>query len=100
MHGLLFPHAVRAIEVKRRRTNRRTGKTTIKTIYAVTSLTPEQATPDRLAQLIRRALAGGSPVPRVRRGLRRGRLPRSHRHRPQGDGDHAQPRRQPHPPGR
>ncbi|MEU1276613.1 ISAs1 family transposase [Streptomyces sp. NPDC005799] len=29
--GLLFAHAVQAIEVKRRRTNRRTGKTTIKT---------------------------------------------------------------------
>ncbi|WP_240136787.1 ISAs1 family transposase [Streptomyces sp. MUM 178J] len=51
--GLPFPHAVQAIEVKRRRTNRKTGKTTIKTIYAVTSLTPERATPDRLAELIR-----------------------------------------------
>ncbi|WP_409473961.1 ISAs1 family transposase [Streptomyces sp. HC307] len=51
--GLLFPHAVQAIEVKRRRTNRRTGKTTIKTIYAVTSLTPDQVTASQLAELIR-----------------------------------------------
>ncbi|MEZ3183266.1 ISAs1 family transposase [Streptomyces pimonensis] len=51
--GLLFPHAVQAIEVKRRRTNRTTNKTTVKTIYAVTSLTPEQATPERIAELIR-----------------------------------------------
>ncbi|MFD5066195.1 ISAs1 family transposase, partial [Streptomyces sp. NPDC058394] len=49
--GLLFPHAVQAIEVKRRRSNRKTGKTTIKTIYAVTSLAPEQASPERLAEL-------------------------------------------------
>ncbi|MFE1839620.1 hypothetical protein [Streptomyces sviceus] len=41
--GLLFPHAVQAIEFKRRRNNRRTGKTTIKNIYAVTSFTPDQA---------------------------------------------------------
>ncbi|WP_405681883.1 ISAs1 family transposase [Streptomyces sp. NBC_01238] len=51
--GLLFPHAVQAIEVKRRRTSRTTNKTTIKTIYAVTSLGPEQATPERIAELIR-----------------------------------------------
>ncbi|MCX4859645.1 ISAs1 family transposase [Streptomyces canus] len=51
--GLLFPHAVQAIEVKRRRTNRRTGRTSTKTIYAVTSLGPEQAGPSQLAVLIR-----------------------------------------------
>lgn len=51
--GLLFPHAVQAIEVKRRRTDRTTGKTTVKTVYAVTSLAPHQATPARLAELIR-----------------------------------------------
>ncbi len=51
--GLLFFHAVRAIEVKRRRTNRTTNKFTIKTIYAVTSLAHDQATPERIAELIR-----------------------------------------------
>jgi hypothetical protein len=50
--GLLFPYAVQAIEVKRR-TSRTTNKTTSKTIYAVTSLAPEQATPLRIAELIR-----------------------------------------------
>ncbi|MEQ4725964.1 hypothetical protein [Nonomuraea sp. B19D2] len=39
--GLPFPHASQAIQVKRRRTDRRTGKTTIVTIYAVTSLHPD-----------------------------------------------------------
>ncbi|MFI9322679.1 hypothetical protein ACIGXI_23270 [Kitasatospora aureofaciens] len=39
-----------AVRIKRRRTDRRTGKTTV---YAVTSLAAEQATPARLAQLIR-----------------------------------------------
>jgi predicted transposase YbfD/YdcC len=51
--GLLFPHAAQAVQLKRRRTNRTTGKTTITTIYAVTSLTPAQADPARIAALIR-----------------------------------------------
>jgi Transposase len=50
--GLLFPHAVQAIEVKRRRTSRTTNKTTTKTIYAVQQPHPEQA-PERIAELIR-----------------------------------------------
>jgi predicted transposase YbfD/YdcC len=51
--NLLFPGARQAVQLKRRRTCRKTGKTTIKTIYAVTSLTAEQAIPARLAQLIK-----------------------------------------------
>jgi predicted transposase YbfD/YdcC len=51
--NLLFPGAHQAIQIKRRRVNRRTGKTTIKTVYAVTDLTAEQATPAQLAELIR-----------------------------------------------
>lgn len=39
--GLLFPGARQAIQIKRRRVNRRTGKITIKTVYAVTDLTAE-----------------------------------------------------------
>ncbi|MFF0010868.1 ISAs1 family transposase [Streptomyces sp. NPDC005374] len=50
--GLRFPHAVQAMEIKRRRVNRRTGKVQTKTLYAVTSLTPVQANPAQLAQLI------------------------------------------------
>jgi predicted transposase YbfD/YdcC len=50
--GLLFPHAVQAIEIKRRRVNTKTGKVQTKTVYAVTSLTPGQADPARLATLV------------------------------------------------
>lgn len=51
--NLLFPGALQAIELKRRRVNRRTGKVSFKTVYAVTSLSAEQATPAELASLIR-----------------------------------------------
>jgi predicted transposase YbfD/YdcC len=51
--NLLFPHSCQAIEIKRRRISRRTGRTTIKTVYAVTSLAAGQATPAQLASLIR-----------------------------------------------
>ncbi|MEU8512953.1 ISAs1 family transposase [Kitasatospora sp. NPDC048722] len=53
MNNLQFPGARQAIQIKRRRTNKKTGKTTIKTVYAVTSLISDQASPARLAQLIR-----------------------------------------------
>ncbi|MGW6791589.1 ISAs1 family transposase [Streptomyces chartreusis] len=43
--GLLFPHAVQAVEIKRRRTNRKTGRVETKTVHAVTSLQPRQASP-------------------------------------------------------
>ncbi|WP_338672627.1 ISAs1 family transposase [Streptomyces sp. SCSIO 30461] len=48
--NLLFPGARQAVQIKRRRTDRKTGKTTIKTVYAVTSLTAEQATPEEVAR--------------------------------------------------
>lgn len=51
--GLPFPHAVQAIQIKRRRTNRTTGTTTIVTIYAITDLDPYEATPAQIATLIR-----------------------------------------------
>jgi predicted transposase YbfD/YdcC len=53
VNNLLFPGAQQAIQIKRRRTDRKTGKTTVKTVYAVTSLSAEQATPARLAQLVK-----------------------------------------------
>ncbi|WP_354671048.1 transposase [Streptomyces sp. MA15] len=40
------------MEIKRRRTHRKTGKAETKTVYAITSLTPEQADPAQLAELI------------------------------------------------
>jgi hypothetical protein len=50
--GLLFPRAVQAIEIKRRRVNRRTGRVQTKTVYAITSLPPDQADPAQLAALM------------------------------------------------
>ena len=41
----LLPHTVQAVEAKRRRTSRTTNKAAIKTIYAVTSLTPARRQP-------------------------------------------------------
>ncbi|MFI6744542.1 ISAs1 family transposase [Nonomuraea sp. NPDC050451] len=51
--GLPFPHAAQAVQVKRRRTDHRTGKTTIVTIYAITDLPPGRITHAQLAALIR-----------------------------------------------
>jgi predicted transposase YbfD/YdcC len=51
--GLRFPHAAQAIQVKRRRTDTMTGKTTITTVYAITSLNAEHAGPAELARHIR-----------------------------------------------
>lgn len=51
--GLPFPHASQAIQVKRRRTDHRTGKTTIVTVYAITSLPVGRIPHARLAALIR-----------------------------------------------
>lgn len=53
VNSLLFPGARQAVQTKRRRTDRTTGKTTVKTVYAVTSLTAEQGTPSQLAELVR-----------------------------------------------
>ncbi|MEU6655125.1 ISAs1 family transposase [Streptomyces sp. NPDC046900] len=53
VNSLLFPGARQAVQIKRRRTDRKTGKTTIKTVYAVTSLTAEQTTAAQLAKLVR-----------------------------------------------
>ncbi|PTH87614.1 ISAs1 family transposase [Streptomyces sp. A244] len=53
VNNLFFPGATQAVQIKRRRTDRKTGKTTVKTVYAVTSLTAEQATPAQLARLVR-----------------------------------------------
>lgn len=53
VNSLLFPGARRAVQLKRRRVDRKTGKVSIKTVYAGTSLTAEQAAPAELARLIR-----------------------------------------------
>ncbi|MFI8308302.1 hypothetical protein ACIF80_33835 [Streptomyces sp. NPDC085927] len=53
MNNLLFPGALQVVQLKRRRVDRKTGKVSIKTVYTVTDLTAEQATPAQLAALIR-----------------------------------------------
>ncbi|MEW2077143.1 hypothetical protein AB0941_26545 [Streptomyces sp. NPDC013433] len=53
VNNLLFPGARQAVQLKRRRVDRKTGKISVKTLYAVTNLTAEQATPAKLASLIR-----------------------------------------------
>jgi predicted transposase YbfD/YdcC len=53
VNSLLFPGARQAVQIKRRRTDRKTGRTTVKAVYAVTSLTAEQATAAQLAELVR-----------------------------------------------
>ncbi|EMF56489.1 transposase [Streptomyces bottropensis] len=53
VRSLLFPGARQAVQIKSRRTDRKIGRTTIKIVYAVTSLTAEQANPAQLATLIR-----------------------------------------------
>ena len=51
--GLLFPHAAQAIQITRRTRPRRGGRWTAVTVYAITSLHPNQATPGELATWIR-----------------------------------------------
>lgn len=53
VNSLLFPGARQAVQIVRRRVHRTTGKISLKTVYAVTSLAAEQAPPARLAQLVR-----------------------------------------------
>ncbi|SFM55563.1 Transposase DDE domain-containing protein [Streptomyces sp. cf124] len=53
VNSLLFTGARQAVQIKRRRTDRKSGKTTVKTVYAVTSLTAEQAGAAQLAELVR-----------------------------------------------
>lgn len=74
--GLLFPHAVQAIEIKRRRVNRKTGKVQTKTVYAVTSLSPGQANPSQLAELMQNYWSV-EPLHHVRSRVRTGTAPRA-----------------------
>lgn len=48
-----FPHAAQTIRLTRDRTDPRTGHSTREHVYAITSLTPSDASPQRLNELIR-----------------------------------------------
>ncbi|MFJ7593540.1 ISAs1 family transposase [Streptomyces sp. NPDC097617] len=51
--GLDFPHAVQAVRILRHRTDLKTGRCSRQTIYAITDLNSQQASPQRLGQLAR-----------------------------------------------
>ena len=100
--GIVFPHAIQAIQVTRRQTRKLNGKKWFRPrlVYAVTSLTASQAT-GRTRGLDPRPLVHREP-PALgpRRHLRRGPLPGPHRQRPPRHGLPAQPRHQHRAPGR
>jgi predicted transposase YbfD/YdcC len=48
-----FPHAVQAAKITRYRTDRKTGKRTRQTVYALTDLSHLQASPRRIGELAR-----------------------------------------------
>jgi predicted transposase YbfD/YdcC len=51
--GLAFPHAAQAIQIVRRRRTLTSSKWSTETVYAITSLTPAQASPAQLASALR-----------------------------------------------
>ncbi|MDH6138022.1 hypothetical protein P3T37_007468 [Kitasatospora sp. MAA4] len=51
--GLDFPHAAQAVSILRHRTDLKAGTVSRQTVYAITDLTPHQASPQRLGQLAR-----------------------------------------------
>jgi predicted transposase YbfD/YdcC len=51
--GLDFPYAAQAAKITRYRTDRKTGKLTRQTVYALTDLTHRQASPQRIGELAR-----------------------------------------------
>jgi predicted transposase YbfD/YdcC len=94
VEGLLFPHAAQAIRLQRRARDLAGNRGTITTVYAVTSLTAGQATPDPARRPHPRPLGDRELcTSRPRHHLGRGRLPGPHRQCPTGHGHPAQPRR-------
>ena len=51
--GLDFPHAVQAVRILRHRTDLKAGTVSRRTIYAITDLTSQEASPERLGRLAR-----------------------------------------------
>ena len=87
--GLAFPHAAQAIRIIRRRTVK--GKWSRETCYAVTSLTVTQASPARLAAIIRGHWGIEDRLHWVRDRTSTKTAPRSAPPRPAGHGQPAQP---------
>ncbi|MCX4734518.1 ISAs1 family transposase [Streptomyces sp. NBC_01363] len=51
--GLDFPHAVQAVRILRHRTDLKSGTVSRQTVYAITDLSSQEASPQRLGQLAR-----------------------------------------------
>lgn len=51
--GVDFPHAAQVARVVRHRTDTRTGKQSRETVYVITDLTSRQASPERIATILR-----------------------------------------------
>ncbi|MCX4825879.1 hypothetical protein OG883_39965 [Streptomyces sp. NBC_01142] len=51
--GVDFPHAVQVAKIVRHRTQRKTSKRSRETVYVITDLTSHQASPERLAKIVR-----------------------------------------------
>ncbi|WP_240797571.1 ISAs1 family transposase [Streptomyces sp. F001] len=51
--GVDFPHAARVAKVVRHRTDTKTGKQSRETVYVITDLTSRQASPERIATILR-----------------------------------------------
>jgi predicted transposase YbfD/YdcC len=51
--GVSFSHTAQVAKITRHRTNSKTGKRTRETVYAITDLTSRQASPERLAAIVR-----------------------------------------------
>ncbi|MCC2275214.1 ISAs1 family transposase [Streptomyces sp. ET3-23] len=50
---LAFPHTAQVARITRHRTSLKTGKRTRETVYAITDLTSRQASPEKIAKLVR-----------------------------------------------
>ncbi|MCZ4513680.1 ISAs1 family transposase [Streptomyces sp. ActVer] len=51
--GVDFPHAVQVAKIVRHRTQRATGRRSRETVYVITDLTSRQASPERIAKIVR-----------------------------------------------
>ncbi|MFJ8133976.1 hypothetical protein [Streptomyces hydrogenans] len=51
--SLVFPHVVQAVRIRRHRADLATGTVSRQTVYAITDLTSQQASPERLSRLAR-----------------------------------------------
>jgi predicted transposase YbfD/YdcC len=51
--GIDFPHATQVAKIVRHRTDKRTGRRSRETVYVLTDLTSKEASPQRIAEIVR-----------------------------------------------